>query len=207
MVNGLTVASIFPAKKKSEEQETVVSNGCDILIATPDRLREFLDQSKVDVSEVKHVVLDEVDRMLDATEDLKKVLKQVFSSGKIETIRAKSIFSHGVASLTDTKGQLIVFSESFPDSVRKLTKKYLADDHATITLSQDNNGEEAAEMKMKTRTKTKTTCVCFSLVFDFYDHRLFFVIRKKKKMAMVRQRKFWQRVVIDEKRSERQLSD
>ena len=124
-----------------------MSNGCDILIATPDRLREFLDQSKVDASQVKHVVLDEVDRMLDATvlEDLKKVLKQVFSSGKSETSRTDPSFSSVVDSSIDTKGQLIVFSESFPDSVRKLTKKYLGDDFATITLPGGSAGEEAAE--------------------------------------------------------------
>lgn len=127
LVNGLTVVGIFTSKKKSDDQETAISNGCDILIATPDRLREFLDQSKVDVSQLKHVVLDEIDRMLDASvlEDLKKILKNVFSS--------------------DTKGQLIVFSESYPDSVRKLTKKYLADDHATISVTQNNKDADDDE--------------------------------------------------------------
>ena len=94
MVNGLTIVGIYSSKKKSDDQETAISNGCDILIATPDRLREFLDQSKVDVSQLKHVVLDEMDRMLDASilEDLKKILKNVFSSGKIIEIEIQSNF-------------------------------------------------------------------------------------------------------------------
>ncbi len=83
IVNDLTVVPIFSAKKKSDEQETAVANGCDVLVATPDRLKEFLDNEKVDLSEVKHVVLDDVDRMLESSvvEDVKKILKQVFASG------------------------------------------------------------------------------------------------------------------------------
>jgi superfamily II DNA/RNA helicase len=82
-VNGLAVVAIYNAKKKSDAQETAVSNGCDILIATPDRLREFIDESKVDLSQVKHVVLDEMDDMLETNviDDVKKILKNIFTSG------------------------------------------------------------------------------------------------------------------------------
>lgn len=72
------MATIYAAKKKSDDQETAIINGCDILVATPDRLKEFVDNEKVDLSQVKHVVLDEVDEQVD---DLKKVLKNVFTSG------------------------------------------------------------------------------------------------------------------------------
>lgn len=83
IVNDLVVVPIFGGKKKSDDQETAVADGCDILVATPDRLKEFIDNEKVDLSTVKYFVLDEADQMLEEpiVDDVKKVLKQVFTSG------------------------------------------------------------------------------------------------------------------------------
>jgi superfamily II DNA/RNA helicase len=46
-------------------------------------LKEFIDDEKVDITEIKHVVLDEIDLMLDSPviDDIKKILKSVFVSG------------------------------------------------------------------------------------------------------------------------------
>ncbi len=94
IVNDLVVVPIYNAKKKADDQETAVANGCDVLVATPDRLKEFLDNEKVDLSEVKHVVLDDVDQMLESSvvEDVKKILKQVFASGNY--YRSSEIFKN-----------------------------------------------------------------------------------------------------------------
>ena len=89
----LTVATIFSAKKKADTQEVAISNGCDFLIATPDRLNELVGSGKVDLTEVKHVVLDEMDQMLEApaVDEVKKALKQVFQAGKSERSRRDEI--------------------------------------------------------------------------------------------------------------------
>ncbi len=42
-----------------------IRNGIDILVGTPGRIRDHLQNNKLDLSQVKHVVLDEVDQMLD----------------------------------------------------------------------------------------------------------------------------------------------
>ena len=46
-------------------QKRELSKGCDILIATPGRLNHFIEGGRVSLSHVKHIVLDEADRMLD----------------------------------------------------------------------------------------------------------------------------------------------
>lgn len=139
IVNDLLAVPIFSAKKKADDQETALSNGCDILVATPDRLKEFIDNEKVDLSEVKHVVIDEVDRMLDSTvvENIKQILKTVFTSGNLlKIILNNHLLFVGVIYIDqETKTQLVVFSESFPDSVRKLTKKYFSADFVTLNLA------------------------------------------------------------------------
>ena len=45
--------------------------GCHILIATPGRLLDFVDKGKVSFENLKFLVLDEADRMLDMVRFLK----------------------------------------------------------------------------------------------------------------------------------------
>ncbi len=47
------------------KQREDLQRGCDILCATPGRLLDLMNQGDVDLSRVEHLVLDEVDRMLD----------------------------------------------------------------------------------------------------------------------------------------------
>nr|CAG8523454.1 8904_t:CDS:10 [Entrophospora candida] len=46
-------------------QKTEVSKGCDILTATPGRLKDFMERGVLSLRKVRYLVLDEADRMLD----------------------------------------------------------------------------------------------------------------------------------------------
>lgn len=46
-------------------QARELQKGCDVLIATPGRLNHFIERGLVSLSHVRHMVLDEADRMLD----------------------------------------------------------------------------------------------------------------------------------------------
>ncbi|CAF2054462.1 unnamed protein product [Rotaria magnacalcarata] len=129
IVNDLSIATIFTTKKKSDDQETAITNGCDVLVATPDRLQEFINNEKVDLSQLKHVVINEIASMLDSPviDHIKAILKSVFTSGQ------------------ETKAQLIISSESISDTVRKITKKYLTNDAVTINMAEKNAKEQSAD--------------------------------------------------------------
>ena len=60
-------------------QTTAIQNGIDILIATPVRLLDLMQQGYIRLNNVKYFVLDEVDRMLDMgfIHDIRKVIAKL----------------------------------------------------------------------------------------------------------------------------------
>lgn len=58
-------AVIVMGGAKFDRQIRELQRGCDMLVATPGRLIDLMDHDHVDLSQVKVLVLDEADRMLD----------------------------------------------------------------------------------------------------------------------------------------------
>jgi len=80
-------------------QIQALRRGVDILVATPGRLLDHVQQKTVDLSRVEILVLDEADRMLDM--------------GFIRDIRR-------ILALLPAKRQNLLFSATFTDDIRKL---------------------------------------------------------------------------------------
>lgn len=88
------------------KQTQKLSRPHDILIATPGRLIDFIQQKKIDFSRLEMLVLDEADRMLDM--------------GFIEPV--EEIVSHA-----PSKKQTLFFSATMEGSVIRLSKRLLKD--------------------------------------------------------------------------------
>lgn len=75
---GIRHAVIFGGVNQAKQVSTLKS-GIDILVATPGRLLDLMNQGLVQLNTIKHFVLDEADRMLDMgfINDIKRIIPQL----------------------------------------------------------------------------------------------------------------------------------
>ena len=85
-----------------QPQTNALRNGVDILIATPGRLLDLVDQRYVNLSQLEILVLDEADRMLDMgfIHDVKKIISKV--PAKRQTLFFSATMPTEIAKLSNT---------------------------------------------------------------------------------------------------------
>ncbi|MGL5770992.1 MAG: ATP-dependent RNA helicase RhlE [Plesiomonas shigelloides] len=100
--------------------------GVDILVATPGRLLDLVQQNAVSLAKVETLVLDEADRMLDM--------------GFIHDIRK-------VLALLPAKRQNLLFSATFSDEIKGLADKLLKNPQL-IEVARRNTASEQVEQRV-----------------------------------------------------------
>ena len=88
-------------------QIRVLKNGVDILVATPGRLLDLINQRKANLDSVEMLVLDEADTMLDMgfIKDVKSIIKCIPSK----------------------KRQTLLFSATIPNEIKELANEFMKD--------------------------------------------------------------------------------
>lgn len=100
---GLKCSVIFGGVNQKSQIE-VLKKGVDILVATPGRLLDLINQKRAKLQDVDYLVLDEADRMLDM--------------GFIHDVRR-------VVSHVPKKRQTLLFSATMPKSIEVLANEFL----------------------------------------------------------------------------------
>ncbi len=118
----LSVTAIYGGVKHTT-QEKKLQAGSDIVVATPGRLLEHLENNSVDLGGVEFVVLDEADRMLDM--------------GFIADVQA--LLRH-----TPKKHQTLLFSATMSQPVKELAKQILSRPKV-ISVARQNAVAEGIE--------------------------------------------------------------
>ncbi len=106
--------------KEFAVQERAIKNGADIIVATPGRLLAFLAMGNIKLSRVKHLILDEADKMLDMgfLDDIEKIIKHI-----------------------PVKRQTLMFSATMPPKIRTLASKILVDpEQISLSISKPAAG-------------------------------------------------------------------
>jgi ATP-dependent RNA helicase RhlE len=104
-------------------QIDALKRGVDIVVATPGRLLDHVQQRTIDLRRVEILVLDEADRMLDMgfIHDIRKVMK-----------------------LLPPKRQNLLFSATFPEEIRSLAATFMHDP-TTVEVARRNTPAELVD--------------------------------------------------------------
>jgi ATP-dependent RNA helicase RhlE len=101
----MSVATVFGGTSINKNRQDV-SRGVDVLVATPGRLIDLIEQGALTLKAVEILVLDEADQMLDL--------------GFIHALKA-------IVKMLPSKRQTLFFSATMPKTIRELADRFLTD--------------------------------------------------------------------------------
>ncbi len=138
-------------------QVQAARRGIDILVATPGRLLDLMNQGHINLKLVEVVILDEADRMLDMGffPDIRRILSRI-----------------------PPQRQSLLFSATMPPEVRELANTFVRDP-GTITIEPEAPAVERIEQKMMFVTKGNKIPLLLHLLADSTLDKVVTFIRTK----------------------------
>ncbi len=147
-----------------DEQKEALTTGTDIIVATPGKLLSHLKLGYVKFDKVKHLVLDEADRMLDMgfIDDLNTIIKY----------------------LPDDR-QTLLFSATMPPNIRQLAKR-IQKDPIEISLSISKPAEGVTQRAVMVHDEQKNKVLAHLIrEREEYQSILIFTSTKSKVSSIV----------------------
>nr|OQO21443.1 ATP-dependent RNA helicase DBP3 [Rachicladosporium sp. CCFEE 5018] len=122
---GLKITVVYGGVPKDAQRETL--KGSNIIVATPGRLNDYIQEGSIDLSNVEYLVLDEADRMLDKgfEQEIRKIISTTPTTGR----------------------QTQMFTATWPPSVRDLAQTFMSNP-VKVTIGDNPTGELRANNRI-----------------------------------------------------------
>lgn len=152
----LRVAVVFGGVDISAQKEEL-RKGCELVIATPGRLLDHIEQKTINLSQVNTLVLDEADRMLDMgfLPDLERIVK-----------------------LLPKSRQSLLFSATFSGEIRKLARSFLKSPIEINVAPQNATAENVTQIAYPVSGNNKQAAVLYLLKSRSLSQVIIFVNTK-----------------------------
>lgn len=111
------------------QQMRTLQRGCDLLVAAPGRLTDMLERGRVSLANVKYLILDEADRMLDM--GFEPQIRHIVQECDMPDVQDR---------------QTLMFSATFPRNIQMLARDFLKE---YIFLSVGRVGSTSANITQK----------------------------------------------------------
>ena len=148
LIGGVTMTSQLQALDK----------GVDVLIATPGRLLDHFERGKILLNDVKILVIDEADRMLDM--------------GFIPDVDR-------IVSLLPKNRQTLFFSATLDNSIRKIAKRFLANPKEISVAPPSSVADTVVQKLIHTEQKNKRLMLREFLANEEVSNAVIFCNRKR----------------------------
>jgi ATP-dependent RNA helicase RhlE len=139
-------------------QIKTLTSGVDVLIATPGRLMDLIEQRAVSLNEIEVVVLDEADQMLDI--------------GFMPAIKR-------ILAMTPAKRQTLLFSATMPKEIRQLSDRHLTDPIEISVIPAKKTADRVEHSVMHMQPGAKIGALA-SLIRDRKGERVIVFTRTKR---------------------------
>ena len=143
-------------------QISKLTQGCNIIVATPGRLLDALEKNKISLEKVKYFVLDEADRMLDA--GFEKDIRSIIEKGKVQ---AKS------------ERVNLMFSATFPKEIQQLAQDFL-NEYIFLAIGEVGGANSDVEQIIHQVPKFNKRDKCVEILTEIGNEKAMIFLKFKK---------------------------
>lgn len=148
-----------------KDQELKLMRGVDVLIATPGRLLDHFERGGIMLSDIKVLVVDESDRMLDMgfIPDIERIVK-----------------------LLPASRQTLMFSATMPPEIRRLAQQFLKDPVSVAVAPPASTAEKVEQFLCEVSSRGKRNALTDLIEAENVKNALIFCNRKRDVDALYR---------------------